>query len=53
VVDHLLQQGLDDHQGQAQLHDLAQIAFEEIQGVAQYIERIHQLISQVEISDPL
>ncbi|MNV34051.1 hypothetical protein D3C71_1254540 [compost metagenome] len=37
VVDHLLQQGLDDHQRQAQLHDLAQIALEEIQGVTQHI----------------
>ncbi|MNV59055.1 hypothetical protein D3C71_1514560 [compost metagenome] len=37
VVDHLLQQRLKNDQRQAQLHDLAQIALEEIQRVTQDI----------------
>ena len=47
IVNDALQYGFNNDQWQAQRHDLAQIALEEIQGVAKNSQRIHWQLSAV------
>jgi len=53
VVNDVLQHGFKDDQRQAQHHDLAQIALEEVQGVANNGQRIHWQLSAVKSGAPL